>query len=220
MQENFKQALKQAPGVKLELNPLTGEWEQAADMPAIKPDQVNLRPTENQLKKGPQTQDASGGTFSWVQPLADTVSDWGHKTPAEIEAEAQRQLALAKLEAARFRRGLVWWGYGVAAVTVAGVAWMVIEGVGSFISIISEAIANIVSWSLYIVFGAAGLYIVVFVLKSALTKKRQDNVINTNSGQTNTGQTAGSNGQNNGGFSVNFFNQVAGQEGQNKINNF
>jgi len=220
MQDNFKQALNQAPGVKLELNPLTGEWEQAADMPAVKPENLNLRPTENQLKKGPQTQGASGGAFAWIQPLPETVSDWGNRSTAEIEAEAQRQLALSKLEAARFRRGLVWWGYGVAAVTVAGVAWMVIEGVGSFISIISEAVANIVSWLLYIVCGVAGLYFVVIVLKNAVAKKRQDNVINTNSGQTNTGQTSGSNGQNNGGFSVNFFNQVAGQDGQNKINNF
>jgi len=220
MQENFKQALNQAPGVRLEQNPITGEWEQAADITAVKPDQVNLRPTENQLKKGPQIQDASGGAFAWIQPLPETVSDWGNRSTAEIEAEAQRQLALSKLEAARFRRGLVWWGYGVAAVTVAGVAWLVIEGVGSFISIISEAVANIVSWALYIFCGAAGLYLVVIVLKNAVTKNRQDNVISPTNGQTNTGQTAGGNGQNNGGFSVNFFNQVAGQDGQNKINNF
>lgn len=192
--------MRNGPGVKLEYNPATECYVTIPATPAQPPATI----------PGKHPQPAGVKIV-----LPETELQMEGATPEQIEQEARRITALAKLERAKFIRALGYWGAFAGAITVVYIAIAIIRGVGKFVHFISEAVAVVLSYAVYLVGGIVGVGVFGIIIRSAINSRRTD----TGTPRRTTDTTPPKTDRQAGNVSVTVFNNSSGTDEQNVINN-
>ena len=218
MQKNFIHAMRHGPGVKLEYDEATGKFQTRQNLPAVETqhdtEAANVPADQPYPQPGYQIAEKTKGHTGKII-LPETEVEMNGATTEQIEQEARRLLALSTLERAKFILYIGRWGALAGAVTVAYIAFAAIRGVGKFIHFISEALAVVFGYAIYLVGGMVGVAAVFTVVRAAIKSGRTDTEMPTHTPDKQPTKTGGQSGN----VSVLIVNGSPGTDGQNIINN-